>query len=398
MRSISYGKPLLIQNEKVEKLSRTEAFNEEYIQNLIFDHPDCLPIAEIDEAFYPALSVCKELNTPVGPLDILMVTPTGRLIIVETKLWRNPEARRKVIAQIMDYAREMTKWSYEDLQREINKNLKRKGNTLYELACGTDSEIGIGEAAFVDSVSRNLKKGNFLLLIAGDGIREGASNITEFLTNAGHLDFTFAMVELSIYEHPEIGQVILPRINVKTVELERIVFDLPDGISVAQTNTSDKLVPKDKSLTPEQVKEKEFYQTFWQELVTELEFDDQGQPLPSPANWTNLYVYLPDKNGWISAYFMKSDNRVGVYFRYGKTEKGREIGAYMQEHKDEIIQELGSDVIWDMNTDGGGAGVRLKVNDVFADTSRKQIKEFFKYQLNNFVNVFRPRIKHLEDQ
>ena len=65
-----------------------------------------------------------DLNTPVGLLDILMVTPNGKLVIIETKLWRNPEARRKVIAQILDYAKELSRWNYEDLQRELNRRLK----------------------------------------------------------------------------------------------------------------------------------------------------------------------------------------------------------------------------------------------------------------------------------
>jgi hypothetical protein len=36
-------------------------------------------------------------------VDILGVTPDGRLVIVECKLWRNPEARREVIAQVLEY-------------------------------------------------------------------------------------------------------------------------------------------------------------------------------------------------------------------------------------------------------------------------------------------------------
>jgi hypothetical protein len=47
-----------------------------------------------------------------------MITPNGDIAIIETKLWRNPDARRKVIAQILDYANELSKWTYEDMQRE----------------------------------------------------------------------------------------------------------------------------------------------------------------------------------------------------------------------------------------------------------------------------------------
>lgn len=50
---------------------------------------------------------------------MLYVTPTGRLAVVEAKLWRNPEARRKVIAQILDYAKELSRWSYETIDARI---------------------------------------------------------------------------------------------------------------------------------------------------------------------------------------------------------------------------------------------------------------------------------------
>lgn len=223
MKKTAYGKPILINNEKKKVLlNKTEAFDEETIQNMIFNYPDCLPISEIDESFNPVIPICTELNTPVGPLDILMISPNGELIVIETKLWRNPESRRKVVAQILDYAKELSNWTYEDLQRETNRRLGKKGNTLYEIAKTKYPDLVIEESDFVDSVSRNLNRGRFLLLIAGDGIREGTNAIAEFLSAAGHLNFSFGMVELSIYETPAIGQLILPKTIVKTTELSKL--------------------------------------------------------------------------------------------------------------------------------------------------------------------------------
>ena len=134
MKQTAYGKPLFLNStNEVTPLNKVEADDELAVQELIFNNPDCLPISDIDESYNPVTPVCTELNTTVGPLDILMVSPNGELTIVETKLWRNPEARRKVVAQILDYAKELSNWTYEDLQREINKRLNKKGNTLYSL-------------------------------------------------------------------------------------------------------------------------------------------------------------------------------------------------------------------------------------------------------------------------
>ena len=74
---------------------------------------------------------------------------------------------------MLDYAKEIASVSYEALQREVSRAVGRKGNVLYELASAQAPEVR--EADFVDNVSRHLARGEFLLLIIGDGIREGWS-------------------------------------------------------------------------------------------------------------------------------------------------------------------------------------------------------------------------------
>src|SRR5688572_30301723 len=103
MSQSQYATPLLIDKDdnsvSLEKLSLSAgqaSYSESYIQRLAFLHPECLPVNEIDRAFEGLIPVCMELATDAGPLDILYVTPKGRLAVVEAKLWRNPEARRKV--------------------------------------------------------------------------------------------------------------------------------------------------------------------------------------------------------------------------------------------------------------------------------------------------------------
>ena len=66
-----------------------DAVIEAYIQALIHEHPACLPIAEIDAMFSHPVPMCTELNTPAGPIDNFMVTPSGLPVLIECKLWRN---------------------------------------------------------------------------------------------------------------------------------------------------------------------------------------------------------------------------------------------------------------------------------------------------------------------
>ena len=126
MRKSAYGTPLVIKDGGdpivLDKIEISDgSYNEKFIQELVFDHPSCLPVSEIDRAYEDLVPICMELNTPAGPLDALYVTPTGRIVILEAKLWRNPEARRKVVAQILDYAKEFSLGLRRSSTRDISK-------------------------------------------------------------------------------------------------------------------------------------------------------------------------------------------------------------------------------------------------------------------------------------
>jgi hypothetical protein len=399
MKKTAYGNPILLKENQTELINKVEFKDELSIQNLVFDYPKCIPVSDIDEAYNPIISVCKELNTPVGPLDIFMITPNGDIAIVETKLWRNPESRRKVIAQILDYANELSNWTYEDLQREINRKLKRKGNTLYEIIKEKNPNSLINEADFVDNVSRNLNRGKFLLIIIGDGIKEGAMNIANFLSSSAHLNFIFGMVELTLYQIDKKTKIVLPRTIVKTNEVQKFNIELPEGLMITNTINQNINVKSNKTkIKPELVKRREFFRKFWDEFLLEFDLDDPGQALPKPSITQNLFLYMDNnKSTWISAYFAQSTNRVGVYFRGGNNNSGKEIMTFLyKQFGKDIENELGDNVIWHWKKEIlEGFSVRLSIDDVYSNENRENIKDFFKVWINNFVNVLRPRMKEI---
>jgi len=223
----------------------------------MFDNPNLLPVDEIEPAFSPLIPVSRELPTPSGPLDLLFINPSGMLTLVECKLYRNPEARRKVVGQILDYAKEFSQWSYEDLEEAI----KAPGEEfdLYKLANQFSGEIE--EEVFIDTVSRNLKRGRFLLLILGDGIREGVESISEFLQMHANLNFAFALVEETIYSIPESmgeGFLVQPRVIARTVEIERALIQLEHESMVMESlSKPQKTASKEGSRI--KITEEEFY-------------------------------------------------------------------------------------------------------------------------------------------
>jgi hypothetical protein len=73
---------------------RDDDHREEFLQTLVHERPDIIPMEEIEPAFRPLISVCTELSTAAGSVDNVWVTSEG-----ECKLIRNPQSRREVVPQ-----------------------------------------------------------------------------------------------------------------------------------------------------------------------------------------------------------------------------------------------------------------------------------------------------------
>src|SRR5262249_41666161 len=102
---------------------------EEWLQELIYRHPELLPLDVFDEMFAPPIPIGRELETGRGPLDNLYVSAQGGLTLVETKLWKNPEKHRTVVAQIIDYAKELASWDYDELCEAVIASARRRKET-----------------------------------------------------------------------------------------------------------------------------------------------------------------------------------------------------------------------------------------------------------------------------
>jgi hypothetical protein len=140
-----YGNLVLL--DKAEKLEKGERIylgdlpgkNEAWLRDTLFQNPEIIPIDDIDATFGPLVPLCKELHTDAGPIDAAFINRHGRLTIVECKLWKNPQARREVVAQTLDYVSALANWSYADLQRQVSAALGKKGNMPFELVQKTKS-------------------------------------------------------------------------------------------------------------------------------------------------------------------------------------------------------------------------------------------------------------------
>lgn len=238
MPQSQFAAPLLIRDGRTTPLQRVafgdREYNEDWLQRLLFEHPRLLPIAEIEPWFDDSLPVVRELPTRAGPLDLLYVNARGNLTLVETKLWRNPQARREVVGQVIDYAKEIARWSYADLVEAIRSADPRRfpadADPLVHLA--REASPDFDERDFVDGVQRGLRRGQFLLLIVGDGIREEVVQITDYLQSTPSLGYTLGLVEIALFrasgkaDDAEADLYVQPRTLARTEVLTRAIVEI----------------------------------------------------------------------------------------------------------------------------------------------------------------------------
>lgn len=402
MPSSPYSHPILLRTDKESQSLRavpsrlvaggaiSGAFDEKWLQDTLFEHPESLPTGEIDPAFRDLVPLCCELSTESGPLDILYVTPEGRIVIVETKLWKNSTARREVVAQVLDYAEKLSRWSYEKLDAQVRKAPKSNGEGLFDLV--RRRYVDADEARFIDSVSETLASGRFMLLIVGDGIRSGVRDLTSFFDDYASLEFVFGLVEVAVYDIEDVGRLILPRILARTEVFRRLVIKLSDPrMTIEEVGEQ---VTQPPSIDPTWAAKSEFYRGYWQRFLKVLKLSDPAQEMARPGKAENIFFAMPPNasQAWVSAYFAQATKVVGVYLRFGKNaDMGREAKELLQAERKAIEAELGVPTEWKVKE--GVLTISASMSYLELQQDLAKIDDFFLDRIDRFTRVFRPRLQ-----
>ncbi len=386
-----YGTFVLLEDdgavERGKRITLGEApgKDEAWLRDTLFDHPEIIPVADIDPTFGELVPLCTELRTEAGPVDAVFINEHGRLTIVECKLWNNPEARRKVVAQALDYVSAISKWSYADLQRQVSIATGKQGNVPFDAVrqhCGDE----LGESAFVDAVSRSLREGRFLVLIAGDGIREGVQSLTELVSRNATKAFSFALVEVAIYQFTDGRIAIQPRVLVETEVIERqfIVVNSGNGAGTV-VEASD-----DVEDEPRRRGERLHLKDWWQPILA-MKFDDPEQEPPYWVVTNNVVLNTPYPGIVIKAWSSRSNSGNGIFI--GQNRKGalEAVGRFIKRDAQELAAALPEGTLVDPKNDS----IQLRNDDLGSDAEKYA---WIKENLKSFANVLRPRLRkwHLE--
>ncbi len=223
------SKPFLIKADgdeiALESIQQEASIHkEEWLQKLLQNHPQILPVDEIEPIFSPLVPIGREISTEVGYIDNLFISRSGYLVLVETKLWRNSEAKREVIAQAIDYGSSLAKWTFKKLD-DVTRQKTNKG--IIELI-QSEFDLDKEEIPSEDMIAKNLRLGRFLILIVSDKIRESLIEMLDFANHYPHLATNVGLVELHCYALPGDSNdiFIVPSIVAKTQIVERSIVQV----------------------------------------------------------------------------------------------------------------------------------------------------------------------------
>jgi hypothetical protein len=187
-----------------------DKFENEYdLQTCIEQHPESFPISELNPKACLAIPIGREVKTEIGNIDLLFLDDTGKLIIVECKLVENPQARREVCAQVMEYASRVQQWGYEDI-RDAYLNYYQTDNEneivkIFNRKLKKQAPKGDHVELTLDSLKKKIEfsLNDYLLVIAGDNLEQRALILTDYLRtirSKGKNKFPIACVEFSRFK------------------------------------------------------------------------------------------------------------------------------------------------------------------------------------------------------
>lgn len=165
--------------------------NEEHLRTLLQGAPELLPGVESSR---PAVLV-HELEVRYGYIDLVGVSPTGAITVVECKLRGNPDMRRTVVGQLFAYAAGlwgMTYAEFDEAWQGVRQpftvladqwEARRRPPLLEDMARAVE-EHGLewDRDGFAAAVEANLAAGRYTLVFAVDEITPELQRIVEYLS------------------------------------------------------------------------------------------------------------------------------------------------------------------------------------------------------------------------
>jgi hypothetical protein len=242
---MTLGTPLFLSGKETKPLLRVppatigdENYLECLLQEIIDRQPGVLPIADFCPRVTGIFSLGREISIDIGGhqgfIDNLLVTDDGHLVVVETKLWRNPQSIRDVIGQTLQYGMAVSQLTAVEFENCLRKSTA-KGRLLgpnetvaqFVLSQVSASNISDLDDDFEEAFDRLRRTGEIILLIVADFVRTSVERVVHWMNDVvGSAPFKLGLVELCIYDLPDLGRIVVPRSLLRIREGSRHVVTI----------------------------------------------------------------------------------------------------------------------------------------------------------------------------
>lgn len=230
-----------------ERCSAKElGLDESWLRDVIFENPDlvigpCRTAGLTDDEWYPWQ---REFRVEVGQIDVLLLSSQGRVAVVETKLATNPELRRRVLAQALDYLAHLPD-RFDDELPEIPQD-----------------ENGQPVAPHED-VLEAVAQGDILVVIASDEVDPRVAKLSRSLLS-DHLikQWDLALIDLALYRpvNASGSYLIVPHLrNLVQSELRQVVRVVVEGETPSARIEVERITPDEGAQARQKWDESRFF-------------------------------------------------------------------------------------------------------------------------------------------
>lgn len=302
---------ILIRNHGSTKWKIAEALRvqaESELQKLLVESPFLIAINEIREGAAPLVFAVSEFGLPgSGATDVLAFSPQGDIAIIECKLATNPEAKRKVIGQILGYAAHLWGMSYEEVDARIQK---LKDKSLADLV-GESVAGEWNEEQFREGVRQTLETGSFILIIVVDEINEELRRIIRYLNECSKSAFSLHALEMRMFQFNKL-EILVPH-------LYGVSTKLPTSQKRGQWTEERFFQVLEEKNEPHIVKlVKDIYQ--WSLQVADRVWFGTGREVGSFT-----FHYLKEDGKTVSVFTVYTDGKLTLNYGWAKNQVSEEI-------------------------------------------------------------------------
>lgn len=388
--------PLLISQDGhatnfIRKSLESSSYDEKWLQELLFDRPELLTTEKGEQ---PIIPICRELplKSPSSTvfLDLFCVRADGKPVLVECKLWRNPQARREVIGQILEYASLLQRLTFSDLEAIVRPQLSVAGsNPIFRVAQAVKPDLV--EKDFVDSCHNYLSRGELDLIIAGDGIRSDIRGIKELLDSRAGLASTLRLVEVEVFESDQ-GELLVQSAAQSKTQTVKVTVAAQTPARYEDTDFVDESVI---ASTGEQNEWREQSKEFWQRFIDELHLEHPDQSPPKHGGMNTVWLTFPKPATHINCYRVKAKHLIGMFLAIEDTDDGRALYLRLLDDRSNLEDEVGHSLVYREHTAWSSKqciAVESTAFDVKDKGQESAQLDYLKTHLNRLINALRRRI------